>query len=272
MVAHIDSQQQLVHTPGEQKTERIPYKFNPHSSIQTLPLFRHVSEDGWRRFQQLATVRTYDRENILFYQGNRPLGLYFICSGRVKLVKEDHFGRSQIMRIVQSPDILGDRAFFAERSYACTGEVMEEAQIYFLETSHFRDLFGQNAEMFRLLAQRFSQELGHAEECMHCLVVCSVRSRLATHLVGLKKRTNPPLRKNEFALTETRTELAQILGATPEGISRALAEFCSKGWIAVEGRHVRILKENCLRQGACAHARMSGQGHENSLDKNQITS
>jgi CRP/FNR family transcriptional regulator len=220
--------------------------------VQNLPLFQHVAEKDWQRFQQLATVRTYQRENILFYQGNRPLGLYFICSGRVKIAKEDCGGRSQIVRIVQAPDLLGDRAFFAGKSYACTGEVMDAAQICFLETCHFWEIFGQNVGMLRLLTERFSRELGSTEEYMSCIAACTVLARMATHLLrSWKHPTCPRTFKDKFMLTESRTELAHLLGTTPEAVSRALADLCSKRLIAVRGRNVSILNEERLCQAAC---------------------
>ncbi|MBI4386073.1 MAG: Crp/Fnr family transcriptional regulator [Elusimicrobia bacterium] len=221
---------------------------------RNLPLFHHAVEKTLRRFRQLATLHAYHRENILFYQGNRPQGLYFICSGRVKITKEDSGGRSQIVRIVNAPDLLGDRAFFAEKPYACTGTTMEESRICFLETRHFWDTFGQDHEMLRLLIQSFAQKLGGAEERMHCLAACMVKSRIAGYLLATcRKLSNASAGKSEFVLQETRTELAQIIGTTPEVISRSLAELCSTGWIAVQDRRVRIKDEKHLREVSCPH-------------------
>lgn len=226
----------------------------PRCSLRNIPEFRDVAPDVWRRFQERRTVNTYHPGNILFYQGNRPLGLFFICRGRVKLVKEDRFGHSRIVRVAQAPDLLGDRAFFAERSYACSGEAMGETQACFLETRLFWELFGENLEMFRLLTRRFARELGSAERTMHCLSACPVNARTATHLLMYPQRWGANgLPRSDLALQESRTELAQILGTTIEAVSRALAHFCSKRWIAVDGRHVRILNEERLGRAACPH-------------------
>ena len=226
-------------------------EFHP---LQNIPLFRHISPEGWRRFQKLAPVHSYRPGNILFYQGNAPLGLHFICSGRVKLVKQDSSGRCQIVRIVSGPDLLGDRAFFAEKPYACTGEVMEPSDICFLEPARFWEFFGRNADMLRLLARRFAVELGRAEEYMHCLAVCTINARLATRLLRPDKpRAGARKPANELILTETRTELSQMLGTTPEAVSRALAKLCSKGLINVSGQRVLILNEERLRLVACLH-------------------
>lgn len=222
--------------------------------LQTVPLLKHVTQKEWSRFLELAPVHTYRTGNILFYQGNPSLGLHFITSGRVKLMKEDRAGRCQIMRIVTGPDLLGDRAFFAERPYMCTGVVMEESSICFLRPQHFWDIFGKNPETLRLLAQRFAVELGRAEDYMHCIAVCTINSRMATRLLKAARRPgHGGAHKGEFELTETRMELAQVLGTTPEAVSRALAKLCAKGLISVSGRRVRVLNEERLRLSACQH-------------------
>lgn len=223
--------------------------------LQTVPLLSHVTQKEWQRFLELAPVHAYRPGNILFYQGNPSLGLHFITSGRVKLTKEDRAGRCQIMRIVQGPDLLGDRAFFAERPYMCSGVVMEDSLISFLRPAHFWEIFGKNPETLRLLTQRFAVELGRAEDYMHCIAVCTISSRMATRLLknARTQAAQPRAAKGEFVLTETRTELAQVLGTTPEAVSRSLSKLCSKGLIAVSGRRVRVLNEERLRLSACQH-------------------
>ncbi|MDD5302062.1 MAG: Crp/Fnr family transcriptional regulator [Elusimicrobia bacterium] len=226
--------------------------------LQAVPLLKHVTQKEWKRFLDLAPVHAYRPGNILFYQGNPPLGLHFISSGRVKLIKEDRAGRCQIVRIVQAPDLLGDRAFFAERPYMCSGVVMEDSLISFLQPAHFWDIFGKNPDTLRLLAQRFAVELGRAEDYMHCISVCTINARMATRLLKISKRADRGRGpKGEFVLTETRMELAQVLGTTPEAVSRALAKLSSKGLIAVSGRRVRVLNEERLRLSACLHDSMN---------------
>ncbi|MDP3542660.1 MAG: Crp/Fnr family transcriptional regulator [Elusimicrobiota bacterium] len=224
-----------------------------YETLQKIPLLRHALKEEWRRFLELAPSHDYRAGNTLFYQGNLPLGLHFISNGRVKLIKEDRAGRRQIVRMVQGPDLLGDRAFFADKPYRCTGEVMEDSTISFLQPHHFWAIFGRNPDTLRLLAQRFADELGRAEDYMHCISVCTINARMATRLLNNSKRPEARTPKGEFLLTETRTELAQVLGTTPEAVSRTLAKLSSKGLISVSGRRVRVLNEERLRLSACLH-------------------
>lgn len=222
-------------------------------SIKGLPLFRRISAEKWGRFLRLKNDNTYQRGNIIFYQSNRPLGLHFICEGRIKLVKQDDSGRVQIVRMVEAPDLLGDRAFFADKPYACTGEAMAESRLCFLEARHFWDLFGADPPALRLLLRRFADELGRAHDAMHCLTVCTVKQRVAKHLLSLGGTAPAATRRRGFVLDNSRTELAELLGTIPEAISRTIGEFSSAGWVEIQGRRVRILEESVLRRVACLH-------------------
>ncbi|HVC08797.1 MAG TPA: Crp/Fnr family transcriptional regulator [Elusimicrobiota bacterium] len=224
--------------------------------LRELPVFEGVALDIWRRFASAVIANTYRRGDILFYEGNLPAGLYFSCHGRVKLVKDNHSGRSQIVRIVEAPNFVGDRAFFSGRHYAASGVAMEDSTICFLDAGRFWSLFNDQSNLTRHLAQRFAQELGQAEERMHCLAVCSIKGRLASYLLKRFKPSCAAIASGRGAapvveLKESRTELAQILGTTVEAISRTLAEFRDKGIIAVDGRRITLRNRERLGRLGC---------------------
>ncbi len=217
--------------------------------LRRLPVFQGVALDIWRRFAACVSVNTYQQDDILFYEGNRPLGVYFSCHGRIKIVKNHHSGRSQIVRIVEGPELIGDRAFFSQKPYAASGVVMDDSTICFLDSRRFWELFGASKDTGRLLARRFANELGQAEERLHCLAVCPVKGRIAANLLG--RCGAPRAESREFILKESRTELAQLLGTTIEAVSRTLAEFRRKGLIDVAGRRISVKNEERLRRVGC---------------------
>jgi len=226
-----------------------PAVLNPRCEncvFRKLPGFAHVSGEVWERFEKLRTTHTYYKGNILFYEGNRPLGMFFLCSGRVKILKSDTGNRFHITRIVEAPDLLGDRAFIAQEAYTGTGEVMEESRVCFLEARYFKELFMKDPEVGFALARRFACQLGEAEAKMLDLALKTIRERLAKHL--LERLRPSPGKSQLIRISESRMELAEILGTSPEAVSRTLGEFRDKGYIAVETHAIKVLDENRLRQ------------------------
>lgn len=229
--------------------------------MRLLPVLRGASQGQWDRLLRLRSTRLYSKGRILFHEGDRPMGMFFLCSGRVKIIRTDSQQHRHISRIVEAPDLLGDRAFIAGQPYQGTGEVMEKARACFLKAEHCAAVFFREPAVARELARRFARELAQAEEKTRDLALRSIRERLAKHLLQRLDAEGAAL----LSLTESRRELAELLGACPEAVSRALAEFRAKSLIAFHGRWVRVLDQKRLRQVAKPRP-TPGTG----VDKNQF--
>ncbi len=137
-----------------------------------------------RRMSVLWRSNCYEKGNILFYQGNEPLSLYFLCSGLVKLVRADDSGRQHIVRIITAPDIVGDRALLAGHPYAASAQVMNDAQICSLEAGRFRELWRTEPELPRMFASYLAHKLAEADEAATDLALCTIRERLAKRIIS----------------------------------------------------------------------------------------
>ncbi len=189
----------------------------------------------------------YTRGNVLFYQGNEPFALFFICSGRVKLVRAEDGGRHQIVRIIRAPNFLGERSLVAGEPYAATAEVMDEARICVIDSARFFRAWADRPELARMIARQLAAKLGEMEAHATDLSMRTIRERLAKHLCV---ESDVASKRNLFDLSETRQEIAELLGTSPEVISRAISELEQKKLIEVSGRRVRVLDEKRLRRVA----------------------
>ncbi len=190
-----------------------------------------------------CTPNNYSRGNILFYQGNMPLGLYFVCQGRVKLVRGEGRGRQQIVRIVDGPAVLGERALVAQVPYAATAELAEDSRVCFSSANSFFRLWAEEPEISRLVARLLAERLGDTQQSLTDMGLHTVRERLAMIVV----RRHEAAQGGPVDLGESRQELAQLLGTAPEVVCRALSELEDKGILAVDGRHAEVRDETRLR-------------------------
>ncbi|MDE2491207.1 MAG: Crp/Fnr family transcriptional regulator [Elusimicrobia bacterium] len=193
-------------------------------------------------------VNRYARGNVLFYQGNEPFALFFLCSGRVKIVRADREGRRQIVRIIRAPDFIGERSLIARQPYSATAEVMEEADICVIDSAKFFRFWSDQPEFARFLAQRLAITLGDVQGLATDLALRTIRERLAKLIV--RQSEVPPQSETVILPTESRQELAELLGTSPEVVCRTLKELSSSRLISVSGRRVRILDGARLRAAA----------------------
>ena len=210
-----------------------------------LPLFSGVPPEVWSEFFKKRIVNDYHRGNVLFYEGNRPFGLYFLCRGRVKIVRSDSSAHSSIPRVSEAPDLLGERSFLADDLYLATGEVAEDSRICFIETAFFKNYFLNIPQVCYALLRRLAMELGRAEELLLDLSVKTARERLAKYLAEKAAEKGNPSR---IKLPETRLDLAKMLAISPEVLCRLFAEFHKKGLISVSGRDVKVREMLRLKQ------------------------
>lgn len=212
--------------------------------IVKMPVFDGVPDSVWEGFCKKRISNDYRKGNIIFYEGNRPFGVYFLCSGRVKIIRTDSSLHSSIPRVVEAPDLLGERAFLANEAYLGTGEALEDCRICFIDGAYFEKLFLELPQVCRALVRRLAAELGKAEEQLLDFGFKTVRGRLAKYIVERAAVHGA----GNVQFPETRGDLAKILGTSPEVLCRLLAEFRKKGWIAVSGRNVEVKDKPRLEQ------------------------
>jgi len=184
----------------------------------------------------------YKKGQTLFYEGTRPMGLFCINSGKVKVYKMGSQGREQIIRLSGSGDFLGYRALLGEEFYSASATVLEDATICFIPKSNFLELLRTNQAFFGSLTKSICHELGVMEEQMAMLAQKSVRERLATTLIMLKETYGVEGQESMLIdIALSREDIANIVGTATETVIRLLSDFKSSNLIAFEGKKIRVL-------------------------------
>ncbi|MEK6542876.1 MAG: Crp/Fnr family transcriptional regulator [Elusimicrobiota bacterium] len=212
-------------------------KHDCHAFTKTL--FKDLFVDDLCGIFKHNIVNTYERGNVLFYAGNQPLGIYFLCKGQVNIYRADQMGRRQIVRVAKAPDMVGYRAFLSGELYAATAEIMSEAQVCFVDRRTFEADFLSNPRFLRSLTSYLARRLGEAEDKEVSMSRSTVEERLARYLVKIIDAA--PVSKTTSVTTiklpASRSELADFLATTPESVSRSLN--------ALTGRKlIKLLKKN----------------------------
>ena len=190
---------------------------------------------------------SYKKGQVLFHEGTRPLGVFCINQGKIKVYKTGYDGKDQIIQIAKNGDLLGYRAMISEESYPVSAEALEEAQVCFLPKSEFIGLLDSNSDFNHLILKEACKELGVMTENMTNLAQKSVRERLAVALLmlkdtyGLNGHNDGPVEINL-----TREDLANIVGTATETIIRLLHDFKDEKVIETQGRKIRVIDSKKL--------------------------
>lgn len=215
--------------------------FNPtHSWADKGSILRHLTTEEVEYLKEEMSCNQYQRGEMLYKEGSRLSGVYYINNGVVKIFKTGMEGRDQIIRFPKDGELIGYRSVLSEETACTSAKVLEDSLLCFIPTHIFNHLLNNNVTLSKDLLIVSCKELGEANSFITDIAQKSVRERLAEVLILLK---------NKFGLEEdltlnitlTREELAGIIGTATESVIRLLSEFKQDKLIDLNGRKIKLL-------------------------------
>ncbi|MGY6561702.1 MAG: Crp/Fnr family transcriptional regulator [Luteibaculaceae bacterium] len=191
----------------------------------------------------------YKKGQTLFHEGTRPLGVFCINQGRIKVFKLGSDGKEQIIKVSTSGDLLGYKALIAQDFYGLTATALEDSKVCFLPKSDFLDLLAKDNTLQSAILKQVCIENEEMAQRITNLAQKPVRQRLAITLLMLKHTYGIEKQVNEdIEINLTREDLANIVGTATESLIRLLHEFKDDNFIEVNGRKIKVLDENALKK------------------------
>ena len=222
---------------------KAPYGFEIIENCLSCPhredrLFCNLPPAAVQTLSAVTSPAAYPKTAILFVEGQSPRGVFILCGGRVKLSTSSANGQSLIVRIADPGEVLGLPATVTGKPYELTAEVIEPAQANFIAREDFLAFLRQHGEA----ALRVAQQLG---ETYHCAIAemrtiglsHSVGEKLARFLLDFSAGHDDGKGEAKVTLTLTHEEIAQMIGASRETVTRLLGQFKRKQLLEIKGQH-----------------------------------
>jgi CRP/FNR family cyclic AMP-dependent transcriptional regulator len=225
---------------------RSPYGLQIIENCVTCPhkesrLFCNLAPAAVQRLSEITSTATYPKGATLFVEGQTSRGLFILCTGHVKLSTSSADGKTLILRISEPGDLLGLPATISGRPYEVTAEVIEPTQANFISRADFLNFLREHGEAALRVAQELSETYQSAFAEMRTIGLShSAREKVARFL--LEWSANHPSEKGviRFNLTLTHEEIAQMIGASRETVTRLFADFKKQNLLQIKGSSVTI--------------------------------
>ncbi|SIN67928.1 Crp/Fnr family transcriptional regulator [Algoriphagus halophilus] len=206
-----------------------------------LSLFADLPEQHVCTISDNKNLISHKKGQILYYEGTKPLGIFCINSGVVKVYKTASNGKEQIIHLSQKGDFLGYSALLGEENYTNSAMIVEDAKICFIPKEAFLTTLFSNTPFFKRITKALSHELGVMEEKLTDATQKSIRERLAFVLLQLGSCYGVEGGESQkIDLVLSREEIASMVGTATESVIRLLSEFKKDNLIALEGKRIVI--------------------------------
>ncbi|HOX27302.1 MAG TPA: Crp/Fnr family transcriptional regulator [Candidatus Krumholzibacteria bacterium] len=197
----------------------------------------------------LASLRRYDRGEIVYYQDTPAAGLFVVTRGRLEVYRADSEGARRTLHTFGPGEVVGEVPVFAGGQYPATASAAAPvAEALFLPRDDFLKLGRERPEILLQMLATLSLRLRRFVGRIEALASQSAPSRLAGRLLELSREQSAADRPaRSLVLPSTKAALARTLGMTPETFSRLLRRWQDDGLIRLDRREVELLDPDALR-------------------------
>lgn len=178
--------------------------------------------------EEVRLTSIHPRGAIVFAQGQLARGVYVLRAGRVKVSLSSAEGRTLILRVAQAGALLGVNSVVKDVPYDVTVETLERSRMDFIPGGEFLRLIDKSDSMRASLLRFLADESSDLLECVRSLLLSQ---SAAEKLAGLLLRCSNGSTTNSetrLCLGLTHEEIAQMIGASRETVTRLFGEFKRK--------------------------------------------
>jgi CRP/FNR family cyclic AMP-dependent transcriptional regulator len=221
--------------------------------LKEIPLFKGLDDDVLEAMERVCTIKTFPKNTILFSEGDKSDSFYIIRSGKVNVGINDEEGREVILSILGPGEYFGEIALMDGEPRSAYVMTKEPSQLIIISKNDFHELLASHSDimmnLFRGLLKRF-REANKKIESLALMDVYGRVARLLTHLAATsgRKGDGAPAdlsRDDRVTINErlTHQEIANMVGASREMVSRVLKELTTEGYISSEKKYITIEKK-----------------------------
>lgn len=238
---------------GKEDGMNTPYGLEIVESCQSCKLkrehsFCNLSPPVLKAFSAVSHQTTFPGGATLFVEGQTPRGVFLLCTGKVKLSTTSRDGKVLILKMAGPGDMLGLSAVISGTPYEVTAETGMPCQVNFVQREALVSLLEKHGEAGLRSAQTLSREFQSAYRDIHDLILArSSAGKLAKLLLSWTPPTSDNSNKEirvRYGLTHE--EMAQMIGASRETVTRLLGDLRRKQLIRLEGSTLVIRNRMAL--------------------------
>lgn len=194
-------------------------------------------------------VRKYKKRMLVFMEGEPADHIYFVLQGKVKLSKVSDDGQEKIVLIIPDGQFFGEVPVLDKKTHPLTAETLEEAEIGMLKGEEFRNYLLEYPQISYIMMEIMAKRLRQSFRQIKNLALKNTTNRLASRLYKLTREYGVETKQGiSINAIFTQQDLANMIGASRETVSRTLKEFEKAGVLEIVRQKITIKDMKKLKE------------------------
>ena len=216
--------------------------------LKRLPLLADLLESDLVQLANQTRLQHYERDQVIFYQGDPCERVWVVHSGRVKIVFHDRDGREIILEMILPGEAFGGAVLFFPVQPA-TAIALEDAVVANFSAEVYSDFLLTRPQVTLKLLKMLGAR-HHAMLNMQVMAGERVERRMAHILLKLSARVGRETPEGTLiTISLSRQDLADMACTTLETSIRTISRFQKDGMVATRrGGYLLVKDEESLKK------------------------
>lgn len=204
--------------------------------LEKVSLFANIPPECLLKLEQTSSLRKYPKNTILFMEGDANAQLFVIKRGLVCIHTDDNEGRQLVLNYMGPGEYFGELSLLDDKPRSASASTVEDSMLMVISREHFRDFMREHPELYEMLMVGLVDRIRALTGNVKDMALLDVYGRVAhtlERLCSADTDVSPKL---------THQDIANMVGASREMVSRVMKELVVGGYIEVQQRQIHIRK------------------------------
>lgn len=199
--------------------------------LRRVPIFSALSTHQMAQLADAVTKRRVKRGELIVQQGKKSNALFIILSGRARVVMTDRRGKEVILAVLHVGDYVGEISLVDGKSHSASVQTEVQTDLLVLERAEFNRCLAENHATASAVIKGLASRLRKADEKISSLALMDVYGRVAQVLMSFSQPAAEDSKQLLIREKITRQDIAKMVGASREMVSRVMRDFEERGFI-----------------------------------------
>lgn len=217
------------------------------NSLCDFSVFKLHGNDQLCSFLNSKQVIKFKKGDVLISENEEFKGLYFICSGLLKIYQIRSNQQEFIVGLGQKGSIIGIDSIVSKSAYPHSVKALNDVEAYFLNADEVINLFESNKQLRFEFIRELCSDINKIESRITSILNKKIKGQLAEILLISSDFDN----NNSAVVKLSVTDISKLIGTTQNYIYKIISDFVQHKLVKVENKKIKIINSNELSAIAC---------------------
>ncbi len=199
--------------------------------IRRVPLFALLAPAQAESLANAVEKRRFRRGELIVEQGKKQDALFIMLAGRARVVVTDAKAREVILATLHPGDYIGEMSLIDQEPHSANVEAEVQTDALVLAGIDFTRCLLENPSTVSAVMRGLVQRLRSADRKIESLALLGVYGRVANVLLDSGVPIPGPDNMRVIRDKISRQDIAKMVGASREMVSRVMKDFEEQGFI-----------------------------------------